>query len=123
MCSSSPERTPKLLWSTKTLKLQLAAGQPLTGKCWIQPKKDTPHQRAKEKPKQGGRRGEITFRIKPDTHQRHLEGSNKLCCISGPNDPTETEPELCLSVSCGGMGQEWPASEAGALGTADLGMA
>ena len=31
---------------------------------------------------------------------------------------TETEPELCLSVSCGGMGQQWTAT--GALGTADL---
>ena len=35
--------------------------------------------------------------------------------------PTETEPELCLNVSCGGTGQQWPA--AGALGAADLGMA
>ena len=29
----------------------------------------------------------------------------------------------CLSASCGGMGQQWPATEAGALGTANLGMA
>ena len=29
----------------------------------------------------------------------------------------------CLSASCGGMGQQWPATEAGALGTAKLGMA
>ena len=35
-------------------------------------------------------------------------------------DPTETEPELCLSVSCGGTGQQWPTAEAGALGAADL---
>ena len=28
-----------------------------------------------------------------------------------------------LSASCGGMGQQWPATEAGALGTAKLGMA
>ena len=34
--------------------------------------------------------------------------------------PTETEPEPCLSVSCGGLGQPWPAAEA--LGAADLGM-
>ena len=34
---------------------------------------------------------------------------------------TETEPELCLSVSCGGMGQQWPV--AAALGAADLGVA
>ena len=35
--------------------------------------------------------------------------------------PTKTEPELCLSVSCGGMDPQWPA--AGTLGAADLGMA
>ena len=35
--------------------------------------------------------------------------------------PTEIEPELCLSVSGGGPGQQRPA--AGALGAADLGMA
>ena len=36
---------------------------------------------------------------------------------------TETEPELCLSVSCGGTGQQRPAAGVGALGAADLGMA
>ena len=45
MCSSSPVRTPKL---------QLAAEQPLKRKCWIPPKKDAPHPRAKEKPQQDG---------------------------------------------------------------------
>ena len=37
--------------------------------------------------------------------------------------PTETELELCLSVSCGGMGQQWPATGVGVLGAADLDMA
>ena len=37
--------------------------------------------------------------------------------------PTETESELCLSVSCGGMGQQWPAAEVRALDAAYLGMA
>ena len=32
-------------------------------------------------------------------------------------------PELCLSVACRGMGQQWAAAGAGALGAADLGMA
>ena len=44
-------------------------------------------------------------------------------CTPGPCEPTETEPELCLSVSCRGTGQQWPAAGAGALGAADLGMA
>ena len=56
MHSSSPERT---------LKLQVAAEQLLTGECWIPPKRDTPHPRAKEKPQQDGRRGKIEFRITP----------------------------------------------------------
>ena len=30
-----------------------------------------------------------------------------------PRDPTETEPELCLSVSYGGMGQQWTAAGTG----------
>ena len=45
-----------------------------------------------------GRRGEIAFRIKPYTHQRCQEGSNKTLCTPGPRDPTETEPDLTLSV-------------------------
>ena len=55
-----------------------------------------------------------------DWGNRLLEGTNKTFCTPGPRDPTETVPELCLSVSCGGMGQQWPASGAGALGAADL---
>ena len=54
---------------------------------------------------------------------RLLEGTNKTLCAPGPRDPTETEPELCLSISCGGTGQQWPATGAGALGTAVLGTA
>ena len=57
---SSPGRSPKL---------QLGAEQPPTGECWIPPKKDTPRPRAKEKPKQDSRSGEISFRIKPHTCQ------------------------------------------------------
>ena len=45
---SSPAKTPKL---------QLTAEQPLTGECWIPPKKDTPCPRAKELLQQDGRRG------------------------------------------------------------------
>ena len=44
-------------------------------------------------------------------------------CAPGPRDPTETEPELGLSVSCRGAGQQWTSLRAAALGAADLGMA
>ena len=85
-------------------------------------KKDTPQPSAKKKPQQDRSRGAIAFRIKLHTRQRCSNGSNKLC-TPGPRDPTETETELCLSVSCGGTGQQWTAARAGALGAADLGMA
>ena len=60
-----------------------------------------------------------------------LGGLKQILCAPGPKGPTETEPELCLSVSCGGAGQQWTATGAGALGTqnwvwlstADVGMA
>ena len=83
----SPMRTPKL---------QLSAEQPLTGKSWMPPKKYIPHPRAKEKPQQDSRRCKIMFRIKPHTCQRCSESSNKTLCA--PGDPTETEPDLFLSV-------------------------
>ena len=52
-----------------------------------------------------------------------LRGLKQTLCAPGPRDPTQTEIELCLSVSCGGTGEQWTATGAGALGAADLGMA
>ena len=51
-----------------------------------------------------------------------LRGLKHTLCPPGLRDPTETEPELCLSVSCGGMGQQWTAAGMGAVGATDLGM-
>ena len=80
-------------------------------------KKNTPRLRTREPPQQNGR-------IKPHNPQGCSKGSNKPCAHQRSHrDPTDTETELCLSVSCRGMGQQWPAAEAGALGTADMGMA
>ena len=89
--------------------------------CCIPSKNDTPHPKAKENPWQDSRRGKITFRIKSHTHQRYLEGSNKTLSASGV--PTETEPDLPLSVWVSPMEvQQWPATGAGALDAADLGV-
>ena len=44
-------------------------------------------------------------------------------CTPEPRHPTETEPELCLSVSYRGTGQQWTATGTGALDTADLDVA
>ena len=44
-----------------------------------------------------------------------LRGLKQTLCAPGPRDPTETETELCLSVSCGGTGQQWIAAGTGAL--------
>ena len=37
-------------------------------------------------------------------------------CALGPRDPTETETELCLSISYRGTGRQWSAAGTGALG-------
>ena len=68
--SSSPARTPKL---------QPAAEEPLTGECWIPPKKYTSGPRAKAKPQQDGRRAKSHLESKPLPHQRCSDGSNKPC--------------------------------------------
>ena len=55
-----------------------------------------------------------------------LRGLIQTLCAPGPRDLTEvlteTEAELCLSISCGGTGQQWTATGTGALGAADLGI-
>ena len=51
-----------------------------------------------------------------------LRGLKQTLCTPGPREPTETETELCLSISCGGSGQWRTVTGAGALGAADLGM-
>ena len=61
------------------------------------------------------------FRIKPYPPET-LRGLKQTSCAPGPRDPTETETELCLSVSCGGVSQQWTAAGAGALGAVDLSM-
>ena len=52
-----------------------------------------------------------------------VRGLKQTLCAPEPRDPTETETELCLSNSCGDTGQQWTATETGALDAADLGMA
>ena len=46
-----------------------------------------------------------------------------LLCTRTQTETPETELELCLKASCGGMGQQYPAAGAGALGASYLGMA
>ena len=42
-----------------------------------------------------------------------LGGLKQALYAAGPGDPTETEPVLCVSVSCGGMGRQWTAAGQG----------
>ena len=91
--SAAPQMNLKHIFS----KITIATEQPSTGECWISAKKEyTSRPRAKEKPQQDGRRGEIAFRNKLHTCQKHSEGSNKTLCT--PGDSTETEPDLPLSI-------------------------
>ena len=54
---------------------------------------------------------------------REAQALKQDLCTPGPRDITEAEKELCLSISCRGMDQQWTATGAGALSAADLGMA
>ena len=94
-------------------------GRCWSGSCVERLWGDTPHPRAKEKPQQDCRRGKIAFRIKPHPLEI-LRRLKQTLCAPGP---TQTEQELCLNVSSGGIGQQWTAAGARALGAADLGMA
>ena len=118
MCSSSPVRTPKL---------QLTALQPLTGECWISPKKETLCSQAKEKHQKDGRRSAIAFRIQSPT-MKDTQGHKQKLCIPGPREKSSNLRKKlsktcleCLSVSCKGMDQQWPAMGSASLTAADLG--
>ena len=45
-----------------------------------------------------------------------LKGLKQTLGTPGPRDPTETDTELCWSVSCGGMGWQRSAAGTAALG-------
>ena len=91
----------------RELQKQFAAEQLSTGACWIPPKKDTPHPRAKEKSQQDGRRGEIVFRLKPHTCQRHSEGSNKPCAHQDPETPQRLSQNGVYFLWRCGSAVEW----------------
>ena len=85
-------------WTLKSLFQHLNSKASIQSiKCWIPPRKDTPCPRAKEKPQQDGRRGEIVSRIKPHACQRCLEGSNKPCVHQDPETPRACSNSCPLS--------------------------
>ena len=85
---------------------ELTAEQTSTGECWIPPRKDTPHPRAKEKPQPDSRRGKTAFRIKAHTRQRHSEGSNKTLCAPGTtNRPRDWGRATTILLVFGSQGQ------------------
>ena len=78
---------------SKNSKITTCCWTTLTGECWIPPKKDTPHLRAKEKPQHDGRRGKITFRINPITSKDGWGAQRNLVC-------TGTQRPHRLSQNC-----------------------
>ena len=52
-----------------------------------------------------------------------LGGLKDTLCTPAPRDLKKTELELCLSVSCTGISQQWTAAGVGALGAVDLALA
>ena len=82
--------------SARTPKLQLADEQASTEECWS-PQKKIPNiqgQRRSYKKTVGGAKSHLESHPIPARE----EGSNKTFCEPGPRGPTETEPDLPLSV-------------------------
>ena len=63
------------------------------------------------------------FRLKPHTLKRHSRAQTNLVHTRTQRPHKDGARSVCLSVSCRGSGQEWPASGTGALSAPDLGMA
>jgi len=112
-----------LIFSCKNSKIATHCWTTINRRMLDPTKKITPRPRAKAKTQQDSRKGKIAFRIKPHTHQRCLEGSNKALCAPGSTDSTETEPDMPLSVSVSsveaqvsrGRGSGWSRPEAGSM--------
>ena len=51
--------------------------------------------------------GRICFLIQIPFLPETLRGLKQTLCTPGPRDLTETETELCFSISCGSRGQQW----------------
>ena len=97
VCSFSPVRTPKL---------QLLAEQLLTGECWIPPEKIPHVQGQRRSPSKTVGEAKSCLESNPIS-ARDTQRLKQTLCTPAPRDHTETDTELCLSISCGGMGQQW----------------
>ena len=113
MHSCSPARTPKS---------QLVAEQPWTGECQIPPTKIPHLQKQRRSPNKmvGGTQSHLksNFRHARDTQRVY----KKHCAHQDPGKGAVTSTRdwtrpvfEYLSVSCRGMGQQWPAAGTGAL--------
>ena len=70
--------------------------------------RDAPCPRAEEKVRQDRRGGETVFRIKP-IPTRDAQRAQTNLVHTRTQRPHRDKTELCLSVSCGGTGQQLPA--------------
>ena len=65
---------------------------------------EIPHIQGQRRSHRDSRRGKSCLESSPYLPET-LTGLKHTSCTRGPRDPTDTEPDLSLSVSCGGMGQ------------------
>ena len=68
----------------------MAAEQPSTGECWIPPKKDTLHPRAKENPQQDGRRGTTALKSNLRPTRDVWRAPTKPCAHQDPRNGAVT---------------------------------
>ena len=89
MHSSSPVRTHKL---------QLAAEQPLTAKCWIPSKKVLHMQGQRRSPNKMVDGAKSCLELNPISTRDAQRAQTKPCECQDLGTPQETEPDLHLSV-------------------------
>ena len=80
--------------------------------------------RAKEKPNKTVGGTKSCLESNPTPIRDTWKAQNKTLCTPGPRDLARDSARSafeCLSVSCRGMGQQWPALGTGALAAADIG--
>ena len=101
----------------KKRKLQLTTEQPSAGECWIPPKKIPHIQRQRKSPNKtiGGEKNHI---YNQSPHPPETLGGLKQNLV---HNRTQGPVFECLSVPCGGTGQQWPAAGTGTLDAKDLG--
>ena len=114
--------------SCENTKIATSCWTTTNGRLLERTKKRYPTSRTKEKPQWDGRRGAITLKSNPVPARDPRRAQTRPCVHQDQGKgavipPTKKRDRVrpaceCLTVSCGGVGQQWPTVGTGALAAA-----